>query len=176
VCPEGDEIVVRATAAEAWVFRTGGTLRLPAASGPPGSAYSDGRFELHIDGEQAQWGSRGTPLSACRNDRRRAVWERAKLDGVDFRAVGNEPGWVLEIQQQSRIVLLTDYGAQRVERPLPPPEEDQEARRTRWDAGDLQVESAARPCHDSMSGEAFESTVVVTWQGQTLRGCGRALH
>jgi hypothetical protein len=27
-----------------------------------------------------------------------------------------------------------------------------------------------------MSGEAFSSQVEVDWRGQTLRGCGRALH
>ena len=64
----------------------------------------------------------------------------------------------------------------RVERPLPQPMIDQEARSTRWDAGELIVEVIGRPCRDSMSGESFESTVVVTWGEQTLRGCGRALH
>jgi uncharacterized membrane protein len=176
VCPDQAEAVVRASESDAWVFRAAGSLRLPAVPGSPSRAYSDGSFELRIEGEQAQWGRSGKPLQTCRNDRRRAIWERAKLDGVDFRAVGNEPAWVLEIQQQSRIVLLTDYGAKRVELPLPPPEEDREARKTRWDAGELQVEAIAHPCNDSMSGEAFESEVVVTWQGQTLRGCGRALH
>jgi uncharacterized membrane protein len=121
-------------------------------------------------------GTAGSQLHVCHNDRRRAIWEKAKLDGVDFRAIGNEPGWVLEIQQRSRVVLVTDNGAKRVELPLPPPREDRDARTTRWKAGELQIEAIGRPCNDSMSGEAFESEVIVTWQGRTLRGCGRALH
>ncbi len=49
-------------------------------------------------------------------------------------------------------------------------------RRSGWEAGELVLEVLGRPCQDSMSGERFESEVVVTWKGQTLRGCGRALH
>ena len=176
VCPDQIEYVVRANATEAWVFRPGGSLRLPATSATGPGNYSDGSFELQIMGEQARMGSTGSQLQDCHNDRRRAIWEKAKLDGADFRAIGNEPPWVLEIQLQSRVVLVTDYGAKRIELPLPSPREDRDARTTRWNANGLQLEIIGHPCSDSMSGEAFEATVIVTWQGQTLRGCGRALH
>lgn len=106
----------------------------------------------------------------------RAIWERAKLDGADFRAVGNEPGWNLEIRAGNQLLLVTDYGKSRVELPLPEPTLDPDARRTRWDAGELVLDVIGRPCRDTMSGEQFETQVLVTWEGQTLRGCGRALH
>jgi putative lipoprotein len=176
VCDEQTAYTVRVSGAEAWVFHPRGTLTLSAVPTRQGTKYSDGTFELWIDGQQAQLGESGGELQGCRNDRRRAIWEKAKLDGADFRAVGNEPGWNLEILEGSRIVLIADYGASRVERPLPQPMIDQEARTTRWDTGELIVEVIGRPCRDSMSGESFESTVVVTWGEQTLRGCGRALH
>jgi uncharacterized membrane protein len=176
VCDKQTAYTVRVSGAEAWVFHPRGTLMLPAVPARKGAKYSDGTFELWIDGQQAQLGESGSELQGCRNDRRRAIWEKAKLDGADFRAVGNEPGWNLEIREGSRIVLVADYGASRVERPLPQPMIDQEARTTRWDAGELIVEVIGRPCRDSMSGESFEATVVVTWGEQTLRGCGRALH
>ena len=176
VCDEQDAYTVRTTGAEAWVFRPEGTLMLPAVPARVGVKYSDGAFELWIDGQQAQLGEPGNELQRCRNDQRRAVWEKAKLDGADFRAVGNEPGWNLEILEGSRIVLVADYGASRVERPLPQPTMERDARTTLWNAGELIVEVIGRPCRDSMSGESFESTVVVTWGEQTLRGCGRALH
>jgi len=82
----------------------------------------------------------------------------------------------MEIHEMSRVVLITDYGASRVEVALPESVTDNEARSTRWDAGELTLELIGHTCHDSMSGEAFETTVVVSWQGKTLRGCGRALH
>jgi uncharacterized membrane protein len=176
VCDEQTAYTVRTTEVKAWVFHPRGTLMLPAVPSHTGVKYADGAFELWIDGQQAQLGESGGELQRCRNDRRRAVWEKAKLDGADFRAVGNEPGWHLEIRAGSRMVLVADYGTTRVERPLPQPVVDQAGRTTRWDAGEMTVEVIGRPCSDTMSGESFESTVVVTWDGQTLRGCGRALH
>ena len=173
ICPEKIEYVVRANETEAWVFLPGGSLRLSAKA--PGS-YSDGSFDLRITGDQAQLGSTGSQLRECRNDRRRAIWEKAKLDGADFRAIGNEPPWVLEMQEQSRVVLVTDYGAKRVEIPLPLQKEDRDARTTQWIADDFQLKIIARPCIDSMSGEVFESTVIFNFEDQTFLGCGRALH
>ncbi|WP_298832366.1 hypothetical protein [uncultured Piscinibacter sp.] len=176
VCPDRTEFVVRTTRAEAWVFHPNGTLKLPAAAGATGNSFSEGGVELRITGEQAHWLTTGNPPQVCSNDRRRAIWEKAKLDGVDFRAIGNEPPWVLEIRRMERIVLVLDYGAKQVDVPLPPHTDDRDTGTSRWDAGELRLEVVARPCSDSMSGEAFESEVVVTWQGRTLRGCGRALH
>jgi putative lipoprotein len=176
VCDDQTAYTVRVGDAEAWVFHPRDTLRLPAVPAKTGARYSNATFDLRIEGQQARLGEVGSELQPCHNDRRRAVWENAKLGGADFRAVGNEPGWNLEILAGSRIVLVTDYGASRVERPLPEPTVDSDARTTRWVAGDLVVEIIGRPCRDSMSGEPFESTVRVTWEGQLLRGCGRALH
>ena len=176
VCDEQTAYTVRASETKAWLFHPNGTLMLPAVPAGQGTSYSDGAYELWIEGQQAQIGESGSELQQCRNDPRSAVWEKAKLDGADFRAVGNEPGWNLEILEGSRVVLITDYGASRVELPLPQPTVDSEARTTRWDAGELVVEVIGRHCLDSMSGEPFETTVVVSWGGQTLRGCGRALH
>jgi uncharacterized membrane protein len=176
VCPDQTEFVVRANSKEAWVFRPNGSLQLPSISATVPGMYSDGNFDLRITGEQAKFGRSGSQLQDCQNDRHRAIWEKAKLDGADFRAIGNEPPWVLEIQQQSRVVLVTDYGAKRAEMPLPAPIEDRDARTTRWVAKGFQLEIIARRCNDIMSSETFESTVIVTWHGRVLRGCGRALH
>jgi putative lipoprotein len=176
VCSDHLAVTVRASTTEAWLFHPGGTRRLTAMPAGRGNGYSDGVFELRIEGEQARLGETGGPYRSCRNDPRRAVWEQAKLDGADFRAVGNEPGWSLEIRQGRRMVLLADYGATRIELPLPAPELDRTARRTRWDAGEIILEVIGRPCRDTMSGESFDAEVFVYWQGRALRGCGRALH
>mgnify|MGYP001823395231 CR=1 FL=1 len=60
--------------------------------------------------------------------------------------------------------------------PLPEPEVDRVKRITRWGAGELVLEVKGEACHDTMSGEKFETQVKVHWQGKTLHGCGRALH
>lgn len=176
VCDDRTAYTVQVGDAEASVFHPRGTLQLPVVPAETGARYSNGIFDLWIEGQRARLGEVGRELQQCRNDHRRAVWEKAKLAGADFRAVGNEPGWHLEILASGRIVLVADYGATQIERPLPQPIVDSDARTTRWEAGELIVEVIGRPCRDSMSGESFESTVTVTWRRQILRGCGRALH
>lgn len=176
MCPDESSYVVRTTATEAWLFRGGSSLRLTAVSGGTPLRFAKDDIELVIEGENGTLSEPGKEAFTCRNNRRRAVWEHAKLDGVDFRGIGNEPPWLLEMREMSRIVLITEYGANRVERPLPQSISDNIRKMTRWDAGDLQIEITAEPCHDSMSGEPMSSRVVLYWQGKVLRGCGRPLH
>jgi uncharacterized membrane protein len=142
----------------------------------PPMRYEHGDVRLAIEGDHGMLSEPGKETFTCRNDRRQAIWEHAKLDGVDFRGIGNEPPWVLELREMSRIVLITEYGANRIERSLPQPVNDKTSKMTRWDAGDLQIEITAELCHDTMSGESFDSRVVIHWQRQVLRGCGRPLH
>ena len=176
VCEDQSNHVLRTIENGAWIFSPAETRKLSLVRSASGAKYSDGVSVVWTKGEEALIGKAGGKLQSCRNDRRAAIWEHAKLNGADFRAIGNEPGWNLEIHEMSRVVLVSDYGASRVEVALPEPVTDNEARSTRWDAGELTLELIGDPCSDSMSGETFETKVVVIWQGKTLRGCGRALH
>lgn len=176
VCPDESSYVVRATKSEAWVFGQRATVRLTAVPGATPPRYAQGEVKLVIEGEQGMLSEPGKETFTCRNNHQLAVWEQAKLDGVDFRGIGNEPPWVLEIREMSRIVLITEYGQKRVERLLPNAITDQARKVTKWDVGDLHIEITAEICHDSMSGESFASRVVIHWKGQVLTGCGRPLH
>lgn len=176
LCDNEENYTVRASRDDAWVFRHQGTLQLYATPSTTGTTYADKGFTISIDDQQATFISPTGKQLSCRNDTRQAVWEKAKLDGADFRAVGNEPGWDLLIMAGKDIILNSGYGKSRIEVPLPRPETNHETRTTRWDAGDLVLEVTGQPCRDSMSDEQFESTVTVTTKTATLRGCGRALH
>jgi len=176
VCDNKASYTVRTNEIDAWVFRPQGTLRLYATAGAAGTQYTDKGLMLSIDGQQATFISPSGEQLSCHNNRRQAIWEHAKLDGADFRAVGNEPGWNLVIMAGSRIILISDYGISRIEVPLPGPETNHETRTSRWHTDELVLEINGSPCRDSMSGEQFESTVTVTTKTQTLHGCGRALH
>ena len=104
------------------------------------------------------------------------VWHAAKLRGVAFRAIGQEPGWLLEITNGEEILLVTDYGQNRNAYPYVEPQEDKAARKTVFPVDDTtRVLIEGKPCTDSMSGESFEVTVTVTLGEKTLQGCGRAL-
>jgi len=106
------------------------------------------------------------------------TWETARAAGVDFRAVGQEPGWILDIYAQDRIVLIWDYGSNRIELPRAEPTYPQEGS-ARYDAqGDghtLAVTVRRFPCQDGMSGEDYPATVEVIIDGRTLQGCGSSV-
>jgi uncharacterized membrane protein len=114
------------------------------------------------------------------NNRTTAIWEDAKLRGVDFRARGNEPGWHLEITASQEIVFVGDYGSITYGFVTPKPLVDQQARTTTYEVHDAQhhlvVLIEGRSCQDTMSGESFDATVTVALDGKEYRGCGKALH
>lgn len=105
-------------------------------------------------------------------------WTVARSQGVDFRGVGQEPGWIIDIYQQNRIVLLLDYGETLLEFPLPTPAYPQEGAtvyETSANNRTLRVTVRRAPCEDAMSGEPFPSTVEVRIDDRTLTGCGRSV-
>lgn len=108
------------------------------------------------------------------------VWDAARDRGVTFRAVGQEPGWLLEIQDDERMRLLTGYGVDTVVVPVPAPVIDAPARTTTYRAAtqenDVVVTIREEPCFDAMSGERFSRTVDVVVNGTALHGCGRTLE
>ena len=104
------------------------------------------------------------------------VWHKAKQRGVVFRAIGQEPGWLLEIKNGEKILVVTNYGQARKVFPYVDPQEDKAARKTVFQIdANTRVLIEAKPCSDSMSGEAFDATVILTLGEQVFKGCGRAL-
>lgn len=126
---------------------------------------------LTVDGEQ---------FTGCALNRARSIWEHAKLSGVDYRAAGNEPGWHLEIRNSDTLKFVYDYGQSEVIAPAPAPMVEADSRQATYhvqtDTYMLTVRIHGSPCMDSMSGEQFESSVVIDLDGKTFQGCGRALH
>lgn len=105
-------------------------------------------------------------------------WGTARAAGVDFRAVGQEPGWMLDIFQTARINLIWDYGENHAEFPLSDPTYPQEGAThyaAQADGHTLAITIRRFPCTDSMSDERFPATVEVVIDGRTLNGCGRTV-
>ncbi len=179
-CPDGYEFVARIEGETAWLFLPGETLSLPHIPAASGAKYGDARTTFWSKGDEASLDSGEQQHRDCRNNRARAIWEHAKLSGVDFRATGNEPGWYLELSAGRKTVFVGDYGNTRYTFDTPPPLTGQTARITRYelqnDEHRLILLLEGRPCHDDMNGEAFETTVKLVLDGRVLQGCGRALH
>lgn len=105
-------------------------------------------------------------------------WVNARERGIDFRAVGQEPGWYVEVDHEKGLRLIYDYGEQQVvvASPLQPSGRDGTTMYA-GAAGGHQVEVAIEntACRDTMSGEPYPQTVTVNVDGRALRGCGRPL-
>jgi putative lipoprotein len=142
-----------------------------------GTKYQEGDLLFWSKGDEAMLEIDGVRYEDCRLNPARAPWEDARRRGVDFRAVGNEPGWYLEIREGENLLLVLAYGTQRVLLDAPRRVALGEERVYSAGEGDRQVRVLVSPafCTDTMSGESFPSTVSVDWQGQQLQGCGRDL-
>ena len=117
-------------------------------------------------------------------DRNRAL---APWDGIffeltrdrDFRAIGQEPGWQLEIRMGSEMRFTYDYGKGSAVTPAARAELDAKTGTRTFhataEANDLRVEIVPVGCEDSMSGKPFPATVTVTLNDRSFRGCGESL-
>lgn len=149
------------------------TVTLPSVVSASGAKYSDGSVTFWTKGEEALLETGETTRRGCGRD---AQWEEARRRGVDFRAVGDEPGWYLEIERGKQIRFVTDYGQTRIYTPVPEPETQPRAQRTiyhaRTEAHDLRVVITGQPCRGTMAAEAYAAAVTVVLDGREHRGCG----
>lgn len=107
----------------------------------------------------------------------RDPWQEARLRGIEFRALGQEPGWYLEIDEGQVMHLVYDYMERQATTPAPPPVVSGATRTYTAQQGSntLSVRIEDGECHDIMSGFAFPARVTVTINGRELHGCGRDL-
>lgn len=171
---------VRHDEAMVW-FPQAGYQVLPQAMAASGNKFSKGDLTLWTRDGKAFIREGEITYLDCNADHRAAVWEGAKLRGVQFRATGNEPGWFLELNPSTQqLVLVTAYGRERLVASLPAPEVDEQARTSSFRAasseGEVVVTIQGKPCQDSMSGEEFEARVVIQKGEKSFQGCGRALY
>ena len=179
-CDDGTQFTARVEGEQVWLFLPSATVNLPHVEAASGAKYSDGSNLFWSKGESALLERDGHGPTECNNNRRKAVWEDAKLRGADFRAVGNEPGWYLELSRNYGIVFVTKYGSDRYTFALPDPVSNEKAGTTHYavnaDGHDLTILLERGPCLDTMSDERYETKVKVTFDGTELNGCGRPLH
>ncbi len=128
------------------------------------------------------WTAFGGVLLGMDRDHALAPWDGVFFELArdrDFHAVGQEPGWQLDIRKGAEMRLTYDYGRGMAVLPVPAPEVDAAAGtrifHASTGANDLRVVIVPVRCNDSMSGKAFAATVTVTLNGRTFRGCGEDL-
>ncbi|WP_263080493.1 MliC family protein [Endozoicomonas sp. Mp262] len=179
-CTGGYEYPAHVQMNQAWLFLPEGPVRLEPQKAESGSRFSNDDYTFWLKEESGTLEAKEESPRHCQNNRARAVWAEAKLRGADYRAVGNEPGWYLELSLGGNLVYVGDYGTTRLLFKTPDPDVDQSRRTSTYKMNDgehaMSVRIEGKECRDSMSGEVFDTTVTIYLDGKTLQGCGRALH
>jgi uncharacterized membrane protein len=179
-CDQQYSFTARIEGEKAWLFLPDETVSLPRIPAASGTKFSDKNLLFWTKGNEAVLEVNSVLYHSCKNNRSKAIWEHAKLNGVDFRAIGNEPGWVLTITEGNKIMFKSNYGQTINNFITPPPVTDQTTRTTLYQASEKEhtifVVLKGTPCSDTMSDEKFETTVSVTLDDKRFNGCGKALH
>jgi uncharacterized membrane protein len=161
----------------AWLFLPVGYLSVPRVPVTSGAKYSDGKTSIWYRGKDALIQVGGRAHGICVNNPLEVVWEQARLAGADFRAVGANPEWYMEIHDGEKILFVTDRGANRHEFPLAALKDVEPIATYKVQKGtqQLKVVVSEQECRDVSSGKKFEKTVTVDLNGRGYRGCGKSL-
>ena len=153
--------------------------RLTQVSADSDARYEDDAVMFWLKGDDAQLSFQGGPAQDCDMRTDIGPWEMAQLRHVSFRAIGEKPGWALEITNGRDIRFVGDRGQTDVSTEVPPPITEPGRGRTEYyatkDGHDLGVIIEDGACTDTMSGEEFEAKVAIELDGKDYMGCGRAL-
>jgi membrane-bound inhibitor of C-type lysozyme len=173
---EGELITVRMDEAALALWPAGtprsDPLQLAADPAASGARYVGDGLQFWSKGDRALY-RQNEVERRCRLRHEQRPWREAWLRGVDARAVGQEPPWLIEITEGGELLLITDYGARQERWPTPPAVPT--AQGWRREAEGLRLDWEDRPCEDLMSGQAHGAQVRVHREGLTLHGCGERL-
>ncbi len=172
------EFIARTAPGEMALWLQDRYVVLPQVVSASGALYEDEDVSFWSKGDEAMLTVADQDYQNCHQSPQRVPWEDARRRGVDFRAIGNEPGWYLEIQSGQQLLFVGEYGAARVVVPDTGVATEGPARIFHGAAGtqELRVEIVDQPCADTMSGVLFPSRVTVTLNNNTTYdGCGQSL-
>ena len=107
------------------------------------------------------------------------VWEKAKEEGVQFKAVGNEPGWQVEIRDDQAIKFVNDYGDLEIKAPVDDlwvgPAGEDKIYYVENDVIQFQVIIMKKSYQDTISGENYPYQVRVVFPSKSYVGGGSLL-
>ncbi|QFU76548.1 hypothetical protein EY643_13265 [Halioglobus maricola] len=142
-----------------------------------GTKYQEGDILFWSKGQEAILEVDGLRYSDCEINHARAPWEDARRRGVNFRAVGNEPAWSLEIRDGQNILFRGDYGSTVLLFPDQVKSENGDVREYAAEASGhrLSVVIDNAFCRDTMADVEYPFSVTIELDGRRYRGCGRDL-
>ena len=131
------------------------------------------RAERRPDGTLALTADSGAQIVFRREES--AALQDARTRAIDFRAVGQEPAWVVELKQGDHITAVLDYGATSLLLPTPSGKNAADGTLTydaSTDTDHLVLSIKEKTCVDAMSGESHPTTVDLTVNDKAYHGCG----
>jgi len=158
---------------------SGRKLSLPIARSGSGARYADDQGnELWSKGDQATLALAGQEKRDCTATTHVSPWEDAKTRGIVFRAVGQEPGWWVEIGSGDSPPLHAelDYGERKLDIARTQGISSTPGYGARMDDGThVILRTRQEACSDAMSGESFGSSAELTVGDKVYKGCGAYL-
>lgn len=148
------------------------TWTLPLARSASGARYADASGNefwtksasgrLTIDGEATR---------DCVQAREPSPWNAAALRGVSFRAVGNEPGWWVEVApgEAPRVRAVLDYGERELSLDMG---SNAGGFVGEWTGEPVRLAIERTACVDGMSGQRFEARAELQVGTRRYAGCG----
>jgi uncharacterized membrane protein/membrane-bound inhibitor of C-type lysozyme len=174
-CPDGRRFVAHYRDGEVILDLPERELRLPRITAASGARYQRGDTLFWDRGGQAILDIRDEWYRGCEGERAESPEDAARLLGFEFRGLGQEPGWLVDVDADRQVRWVGQYGTVRFATGAPEIVEQTE-QRTVWravtDVHELTVEAVQEPCEDAMSGQSFTHTVTVVVDGEELHGCG----
>lgn len=156
---------------------SGRMLALPHVESLTGARYADTAGNAFMrQGDGAKLILSGDDGRDCSRSEHTSPWIEAAARGVAFRAVGSEPGWFVGVGKGESPPLhaTLDYGDRKIDLST-----TQSAGAgysgTTVDGVQVALKIQRAPCHDGMSGEAFEATAQLVVGDKTYHGCGAFL-
>jgi putative lipoprotein len=180
-CESGELLSVRfdQAANTATILSADGDRVLPGAPVASGFLYQSPMAALRGKGDDLEYsiGRRAPSQCVAINDSLHRVLTERRAAGARWRAVGQEPGWNVEIMADDAMLAVLDYGE--VRRSTPPAQRSGEGARQEWaattESGSLRLTIERAPCSDTMSGERYWFTATLVVDDRTLRGCAQPL-
>ena len=172
-----DGFTAHITPEKAVVFRDGGAITFTLSDSTSGLLFDNQTSRLHITDQIADLETSDLSLTGCSNNTRAAIDENARYRDVDFRAVGQEPGWIVELSESQSILYLANYATDTYR--FPAPEPDRRGDTLHYDVAHeghrLQLSLIREPCSDIMSGEKYGYSAFVSLNDDNVRGCADKL-
>ena len=177
-CNNNLEFVASLEDGYAWLFLPKETLTFKAEDSKRCNKFVKGDNFFGIKDQMAYLKLDGKTYH-CTNNPRRAVFEKLKLQGYDFAAGGNEPGWSLVIAGDE-LSYDGDYGQTKYRFKKAQIDTNIKEKYTIYKADEnnhkIIVKLEAKECADTMSDDISETTVTLTIDSKILNGCGKSLH